>query len=410
MTPPDLAQLIDGASLVVCLGSGGVGKTTLSAVLALRQAASGQRALVLTIDPARRLADALGMTSLTNDPAPVTSFAKMHPDGALSALMLDPTATFDHLIGILVADPERRATLLGNRFYQHLSRSLAGTLEYMAVERLHALVKSEQFDRIVLDTPPTTNALDFLETPDRVALFFSDKVVRWFLPNTGKPSGGWTSRLFNRAGSTALLLLGRVAGEEFAQETATFFGTFADLLASFRLRGVEIGNLLRDKRTVFLVVCAPDHNRLAEAKAIDQRLREAGCGAAAFVVNRVDQAFVPAPGELESAVERATVLLGGTGERDRARAFVERLENVRRAQESAAAQHAAVVDELRAYARPRSVFTAPLVPAGQSARASLLALYLGLFAETPPAGIEPAVALAKAARAERRGRRVTDTQ
>lgn len=410
MIQPDLAKLIDGAPLVVCLGPGGVGKTTLSAVLALRQAAAGQRALVLTIDPARRLADALGVAALTNDPAPVTSFAKMHPDGALSALMLDPTATFDHLIGMLVSDPERRATLLSNRFYRHMSSSLAGTLEYMAVERLHDLVKSAQFDRIVLDTPPTTNALDFLEAPDRVALFFSDKVVRWFMPAPDRSTGSWTSRLFNRAGSTALLLLGRVAGEEFAQETAAFFGAFADLLSSFRLRGVEIGKLLRDKRTLFLVVCAPDQNRLAEAEAIDRRLNEAGCRTAAFIVNRVDQAFVPAPGELESAVERATVLLGGAGEADRARAFVERLENVRRAHESAAAQHAAAVDELTAWARPRPVFTAPLVPTGQSARASLLALYLGLFAETPPAGIAPVAAPAKAVSSERRGRRVTDAQ
>ncbi|MBN2359592.1 MAG: ArsA family ATPase [Deltaproteobacteria bacterium] len=412
MKQPDLAQLIDDAPLTVCLGPGGVGKTTLAAVLALRQAAAGQRALVLTIDPARRLADALGVAGLTNDPAPVTSLAKMHPDGTLSALMLDPTATFDHLIGMLVVDPERRATLLGNRFYQHLSRSLAGTLEYMAVERLHALVKGAQFDRIVLDTPPTTNALDFLETPDRVALFFSDRVVRWFMPASARGDGRWTSRLFNRAGSTALLLVGRVAGEEFAQETAAFFGAFADLLSSFRLRGVEIGKLLRDRQTVFLVVCAPDHNRLAEAMAIDQRLREAGCRAAGFIVNRVDQAFVPEPGELEHAVERATALLGGAGERARARAFVERLESVRRAHESAAAQHALVVDELRAYAKPRPVFTAPLVPAGQSARAALLALYLGLFADAadgaaPIEAIEPVPATEWFARP---GRRVTDAQ
>jgi anion-transporting ArsA/GET3 family ATPase len=386
-----LAQVIADAPLTVCLGPGGVGKTTLAAVLALHQASAGACALVLTIDPARRLADALNVDGLTNDPVEVTSFRKMHAGGTLSALMLDPTATFDRLISSLVADPERRTALLANRFYQHMSRSLAGTLEYMAVERLYELSHSERFDRIVLDTPPTTNALDFLEAPDRIATFFSEKVTRWFRPSDQPPS--WARRLFSRAGSTALGLMARVAGREFVDETVGFFGAFSDLLGQFRARGVEVGELLRDPRTALIVVCTPEAGRLAEAEAIDRRLAASGSPARAFIVNRVDEAFLPADLDLEAAIARATALLGGPGERVRVQAFVDRLETLRRAQASAAAAHAEMIADLRRYAAPRSVFTAPRVPAGQSPRASLLALYVGLFTgSTEPVATEVAVA------------------
>jgi anion-transporting ArsA/GET3 family ATPase len=391
MTAADLAGVVDGAPLVVCLGPGGVGKTTLAAVLALHQAATSARSLVLTIDPARRLADALGVTALSNDPVEVTSFRKMHAAGSLSALMLDPTATFDGLIGRLVTSPERRATLLGNRFYQHLSRSLAGTLEYMAVERLHELHGSQRFDRIVLDTPPTTNALDFLEAPDRIAGFFSERVTRWFMPSLAPPS--WTTRLLNRAGSAVLSILGRIAGEEFVRETSEFMVSFADLLGHFRARGVEVGALLRDPRTVYLVICAPDPSRLGEAREIDRRLTKAGCRPRAFIVNRVDEAFLPGEQELAVAVARATSLLGGTGEQERVRIFLERLEALRQAQQSAAVLHATAVASLREQAGARPVLTAPNVPAGQSPRASLLALYVALFAgAAPPAAGDPAAA------------------
>ncbi|HEY3451846.1 MAG TPA: ArsA-related P-loop ATPase [Myxococcales bacterium] len=382
MSEQDLASLVDKAPLVVCLGPGGVGKTTLSAVLALRQAAVGKRSLVLTIDPARRLADALGLAGLTNDAVEVTSFQKMHPGGSLSALMLDPTATFDHLVAMLVSDPARREALFANRYYQHMSRSLAGTLEYMAVERLHDLTHSKKFDAIVLDTPPTTNALDFLEAPEKIAVFFSERVVKWLMP-VAKRKESWTSRIFSRAGSVALGLMSKVAGDEFVNDTAGFFGAFADLLGSFRARGLEVGKLLRDPQTAFLIVCAPDLTRLAEAQEIDRRLAGAGCKVHGFVVNRVDEAFLPLAGELERTIERATELMGGEPERERVRGFMERLEKLRQDHESNAAVHAKVVESLRAYAAPRPVFSAPRIPAGQSPRASLLALYVGLFAGAP---------------------------
>jgi anion-transporting ArsA/GET3 family ATPase len=373
----DLATLIADAPLVVCVGPGGVGKTTISSLLALRQAAAGKRSLVLTIDPARRLADALGLAELTNDPLELTSFRKMHPGGTLSALMLDPTATFDHMIGLLVPDPVRREALLSNRVYQNISRSLSGTLEYMAVERVHELFRTQSFDRVVLDTPPTGNALDFLEAPDRVATFFSDKVTRWFMPATAE---SWTSRLWNRAGAAATSLIGRVAGPTFVEETMGFFSAFSDLLGHFRSRGEQVGKLLRDPRTVFLVVCAPDPARIAEAQVISEHLADEGCVPRAFIVNRVEEAFLPGPGAMESAVERAASLLGGQEEREQTRAFMDRLETLRRQHESAAAVHASAVEAVRQFAAPRPVFTVPRVPAGETPRDSLLAMYLGLFA------------------------------
>ena len=373
-----LPQVLDGAPLVVCLGPGGVGKTTLSAVLSLHQAAAGHRSLVLTIDPARRLADALGVPILTNDPVEITTYRKMHPAGSLSALMLDPTATFDHLIALLVGDPARRQALLANRAYQHLSRYLAGTLEYMAVERLHELTRGDQFDAIVLDTPPTTNALDFLEAPERLARFFSDRVIKRFMPQPA--AGSWSARLWHRASGSVLSLLSRAAGESFVNDAVGFVSTFGDLFGHFRARGIAVGKTLRDPRTRFVIVCAPDPNRLAEARTIDRRLAEARCRAHAFIVNRVDQPFLPAA-RAPDALLRATALLGGAAERERVQLFIDRLEAMRRVQESSAATHAQAVEELRDYAGKRPVFVAPRVPLGQSPRASLLALYVGLFAE-----------------------------
>jgi len=376
---PRLQQLIDGAPLVVCLGPGGVGKTTVSALLALRSAVAGQRSLVLTIDPARRLADALGVQGLTNDPTEVDAFAAMHPGGHLHALMLDPAATFDHLITVLVPDPARRQQLLENRIYLQLSRTLAGTLEYMAIERLHDLVESRDFDSVVLDTPPTTNALDFLDAPDRAARFFHERVTRWFLPSAR--GAAWTAKLLDRAGSRVLGLLSRVAGEDFIEDMSGFFSAFGDLFGAFRARGERVGALLRDPRTVFVIVASPDPFRLSEAREIDRRLAEAGCAAKAFVINQVESDFVPDWLDLDASTEQAVSLLRASGERERVRAFVERLEAHRRAHAAEASIHAEAVAKLRAYAAPRPVFAAPRVPVGRSPRTALLAIYVGMFSD-----------------------------
>jgi len=375
---PKLHEIVDDAPLVVCLGPGGVGKTTIAAVLGLRAAMAGRTALVLTIDPARRLADALGVAGLTNDPTPVHAFDRLHPSGTLSALMLDPAATFDHLIAVLVPDLERRHKLLENRIYLQLSRSLAGTLEYMAIERLHDIVVSDAYQSVVLDTPPTTNALDFLDAPERAARFFHERVTRWFVHRPERVT--WTSRLFDRAGSTVLSLLGRVVGEEFVADMTAFFTAFGDLFGAFRIRGERVSALLRDRRTAFVVVASPDPFRLPEAIEIDRRLVEAGCAPRAFVVNQVEEAFAPEWLDLEASTDAAASVIESQAERERVRAFVERLEAHRRAHHEAARVHAETVAKLRAHAGRRPVFTAPRIPPGGGARESLLAIYQALFA------------------------------
>ncbi len=197
---------------------------------------------------------------------------------------------------------------------------------------------------------------------------------------TASTAESWTSRLWNRAGAAATSLIGRVAGQAFVDETVGFFSAFSDLLGHFRSRGEQVGKLLRDPRTVFLVVCAPDPARIAEAQVISEHLADEGCVPRAFIVNRVEEAFLPGPGAMESAVERAASLLGGQEEREHTRAFMDRLETLRRQQESAAAVHASAVEAVRQFAAPRPVFTVPRVPVGETPRDSLLAMYLGLFA------------------------------
>ena len=291
-----------------------------------------------------------------------------------------------------------------------MSRNLTGMLEYMAVERLYALSRSGDFDAIVLDTPPTTNALDFIDAPNRIVAFFSNKVTRWFKPAKDR---SWGAKLFNRAGASVLSLMTRFAGSSFAEETVGFFAVFGDILGHFRERAVAIQQLLRDPRVVFLVICSPDPNRIAEAKAIDANLVEAGCQARGFIINGVDEAFLPEAEALEQALGRATSLLGGVGERERVELFIERLGILRDEHESAAATHRAVVETMNRSAGKRPVFSAPRVPAGESPRAALLALYIGLFAETtdpaPPQTEQPApVAWPAALALERRDRKLPD--
>jgi anion-transporting ArsA/GET3 family ATPase len=270
----------------------------------------------------------------------------------------------------------KRRGLLDNNFYVHLSRSLSGTLEYMAIERLHDLTGSGAFDSIVLDTPPTTNALDFLDAPDRAARFFHEKVLRWFLPSA--PASSWTARLLDRAGSKVLGLMGKLAGEQFVEDMTGFFTAFGDLFGAFRTRGERIRALLRDPRTVFIVVTSAERSRLDEAREIDRRLGQAGCAPRAFVVNRVEQAYAPEWLDVDAGTARAAALIGESEER--VRGFVERLESHREAFHAEASLHASAVDELRAHAGSRPVFTAPRVPQNTSAREALLAIYLGLFA------------------------------
>ena len=285
---PLLARLLDTQRLVVCLGTGGVGKTTTSALLALAAAHRGRRAAVLTIDPARRLADALGVGSLDSTPRQVPS-DRLWPGstGTLHALMLDPGETFDRMVGRLVADPERRTRMLAHPVYQHLSRGLAGVHEYMALEKLHDLAHDERFDMVVLDTPPSKNALDFLDAPGRASSFFNEKMARFFVPRERK---GLADIIFNKAQDAALGLVGKVVGDRFLKELTDFMRTFQGLFSVFEQRGAFAEKYLRGPDASYCIVSAPDPVRIDEALEFAARLQGFDLKPCSFVVNRVRQA------------------------------------------------------------------------------------------------------------------------
>ncbi|MBI5497160.1 MAG: ArsA family ATPase [Deltaproteobacteria bacterium] len=285
-TLPALVGLLQQKRLVVCLGTGGVGKTTSAALLALAAARLGRRAVVLTIDPARRLADALGVGALDSTPRAVPQDRLWAGStGSLHALMLDPGETFDRMVGKLVSDPAKRERLLKHTVYQHLSRGLAGVHEYMALEKLHDLAHDERFDVVVLDTPPSKNALDFLEAPGRAASFFNEKIARFFIPREGKKR--LADLLFNKAQDAALSLVGKVVGDQFLADMTDFMRTFQGLFSAFEQRGLFAESFLRGPEAAYVVVTAPDALRIEEALEFAQRLRDFKLTACAFIVNRV---------------------------------------------------------------------------------------------------------------------------
>jgi anion-transporting ArsA/GET3 family ATPase len=262
--------------LLVC-GSGGVGKTTLSAALALHLAESGQRVTVLTIDPARRLADALGIQELDNDARQVPT-----QRGELRALMLDSKKTFDTLVHRHAPTPEVRDRILTNHYYRFVSERLPGVHEYMAMERLLTLVRAEDTDVIVLDTPPTRHAMDFLAAPDRMAGLMDEGVMRWLvLPAT---ASGW--RMLEMGSDALAGVLKRLLGAGTIADIAEFFTGFQTLWAGFRERSIAVRTLLRDPDTQFLLVTAPAPGARAEAIAFLEVLQKDAMPFAGFLINR----------------------------------------------------------------------------------------------------------------------------
>src|SRR5919199_6635168 len=216
--------LVRGKRIVICAGSGGVGKTTTSAALAMGLAASGAKVAVVTIDPAKRLADSLGLEDLDNEPRLVdpSRFAGhgVEMEGELWAMMLDAKRTFDELIDRLAPDARTRDEVLANRIYQELSGAVAGSQEFTAVAKLYDLVRSERFDVVVLDTPPSRNALDFLDAPDRLTNFFEGRALRAFLAPTGL-----AARVVGRGTGVVFGALRRVTGVALLEDLSTFFGS-----------------------------------------------------------------------------------------------------------------------------------------------------------------------------------------
>ena len=273
--------------LVICCGTGGVGKTTISAAVAMRLAQTGARTVVVTIDPARRLASALGMTGLSDEPRRVPAGAILGRDGAeLWALQLDAKATFDRLVARYAADDAARERILENRIYRHLSSAVAGAQEYMAVERLHELVEEERFDHIVLDTPPATNALDFLDAPQRITRFIEGRALRLLL-RPGAAAGGLGWKILHAGSGTVLSILERLTGAQLLRDVSDFLAGFDGMYQGFADRAQAVRALLTSDRSGFLVVAAAEPDSLGQAVALSRRLTTDGFPLAGVVLNRV---------------------------------------------------------------------------------------------------------------------------
>jgi len=286
----DLLAMLEGRRVVVVAGAGGVGKTTVSAALALGLAARGARVAVITIDPARRLATALGIEALGDaphrvDPARVES-AGLQMRGSMDALQLDPQATFDRLVAREAPDAAARDRILANRIYRHLSTTVAGAQEFMAVERLYELSDSGDYDVVVLDTPPARNALDFLDAPDRMTRFVEGRGLRLLLgPRGGAGRLGW--RAVQAGGSMVLSVLERLTGAELIGEISEFLQSFDGMYQGFADRASAVRDLLGSDGTRFVVVTGPRPEPVAEARALWTRLVADRYSLGALVVNRM---------------------------------------------------------------------------------------------------------------------------
>ncbi len=323
MTPPveeasateRFADLVSSSRVIICAGPGGVGKTTTAAVLALEAARRGRRACVVTIDPARRLADALGLESLTNDARPVDlPPGSVSGEGGMWALMLDTKSTFDDVVRRNAASPEQADAILANKLYRNISGALGGTQEYMAMEKLYELHSSGQFDLVVVDTPPTRRALDFLDAPGRLLRFLNNRVFRLLMSPTraGLRAVGMATQLFMRT-------LSRVVGGAVVNDAVAFFTAFEGMEQGFRDRAERVQQLLGDPSTAFVIVAAPRRDAITEAVFFAERLRDSPHRVGGLVANRMFPRFGPVPEALTPLLE------GGSSADRRARDLMETL-------------------------------------------------------------------------------------
>lgn len=280
----ELDPLLDDPTtrIVVCCGSGGVGKTTTAAALGLRAAERGRKVVVLTIDPARRLAQSMGIDSLDNTPRRVKG---VEGDGELHAMMLDMKRTFDEIVEAH-ADPDRAAAILGNPFYQSLSAGFAGTQEYMAMEKLGQLRARDEWDLIVVDTPPSRSALDFLDAPKRLGSFLDGKLIRVLLA-PAKVGGRAGMKFLNVGMSMMTGALGKLLGGQLLKDVQTFVAAMDSMFGGFRTRADATYKLLQAPGTAFLVVAAPERDALREAAYFVERLAAEDMPLAGLVLNRV---------------------------------------------------------------------------------------------------------------------------
>jgi anion-transporting ArsA/GET3 family ATPase len=367
-----VGELLEGKRVCICAGSGGVGKTTGSAAIAAGMAARGKKVAVLTIDPAKRLADSLGLPELGNEERQVDPklFAEAGVEtegGELWAMMLDAKATFDELVRRHAPDAETRDRILSNRIYQQLSAALAGSQEYMAMEKLFELYAEDRYDLLVLDTPPSRNALDFLEAPRRLMQFIEGRALQVFMKPTGLGM-----KVFGRGTSMMFSVLRRLTGVEVLEDLSEFFQAFSGMVGGFRERAKRVSELLANPETCFLVVCAPQGEPITEAVYFHRKLVEAQLPFGGVIVNKVHyESELPAYDEgLEG--ELADTL----GDEDLARRVVSNFDDYR----ALAARDQRNIKRLTGEMRARLVIQVPYLDTDVHDLAGLMRINEYLFA------------------------------
>ncbi|HWE32228.1 MAG TPA: ArsA-related P-loop ATPase [Solirubrobacteraceae bacterium] len=296
-----VAELLEGKRVCICGGAGGVGKTTTSAAIALGMAARGAKVAVVTIDPAQRLANALGLETLENEPRRVDPerLAGAELRGELWAMMLDPKRTFDELIDRIAPDPTRAAEIKANRVYRELSTAVSGSQEFTAIAKLFDLDREGDFDLLVLDTPPSRNALDFLDAPGRLTAFLEGRALKTFLRPTG-----FGMRVLGRGAAPLLGALNRVTGVDLIADLSTFFALLGDMTEDFTVRAAHVEKMLKAPTSAFVLVTSAHDASIDEAIWFGRTLHEGGFPFAGVVVNRVhhDMLGDRAPGAVAAAL------------------------------------------------------------------------------------------------------------
>lgn len=374
-----LDELVRKRRLLVCVGSGGVGKTTTAATIALRAAMAGRRVLVLTIDPARRLANSLGLVSFGNTEVQI-QFGDNPNKGELWAAMLDAPSTLYDVIGRVAKDDVQRDAIFANKIFKNIAGSFSGSQEYMATERLYDVYQSGRFDLVVLDTPPVKNALDFLDSPGRMAKFLDRQIMKWFL-TPYEEDRVFGKRLMLGTSAVVYRLLGNIFGREFLDELSVFFSLFRDIYDGMRERHDAVSRIFVDPTTAFLVISGPTEPSVDVATFFLQELRSRKLPVGAVVVNQVHTCAPEVPA-VEALVGSAARALDPVN----AAKLLARLGAAHRRLRDLAALEAGWVKELR---RASSVgvplIEVPRRPGEVHDLAALLDLHRFLFSSADPA-------------------------
>jgi anion-transporting ArsA/GET3 family ATPase len=369
---PSVTDILESKEVCICAGSGGVGKTTTSAAIATGLAARGAKVCVLTIDPAKRLADSLGLEEMGNEASQVDPalFEEQGVEmkGELWAMMLDAKETFDDLVRRHAPDEETRDRVLENRIYQQISNALAGSQEYMAMEKLFELHSEGRFDVLVLDTPPSREALDFLDAPKRLTQFIEGRTMKVFMKPTGigmKIAGRGTSMMFG--------ILKRLVGFDLLADLSEFFNAFSGMVDGFQERAKRVNELLGDPSTTFLVVCGPQGEPISEAVYFHRKLVEAKLPFGGVIVNKVHHTSEAAEGNGEDLRRALAEALSDDG-------LAERVVSNYADYRALAQRDAANIDHLAAELRTKSVIRVPYLDEDVHDLAGLAEINRYLFA------------------------------